>query len=512
MILEKEVKVGLNPRNIQYYQNLGYTITRVNGKFKKGTKIFVKLEDLEEGSNVKVTKLCDIEGCSNSTSNQKYNQILTRRKEGDGLDRCVSCGRKQNKVTRRKNMPYEDSFEYKAIYNNKEYLLEEFSSKNKEKPSEIPYMANENYLWGCKKCGGEYLAKLSNKTCLDNKCPYCSNYRTLKGFNDLWTTRPDIAKLLKTQQRGFEISRGSSIREDFICPNCDYVLQSKCVADVVNYGLSCRRCSDGFYYPEKIMMNMLTQLEKINGITFETQMGFKWSKNIYHEDEKLKGDKKYDFYIPSLNCIVETHGIQHYKKSFDTLGGKTLDEEQENDKLKEKLAKENGIENYIIIDCSYSDIKYIQDSILKDSLLPQLIDLSNINWNKCHEFACSSMVKEVCDLWNSGVKNTAKIGKLVKLQRASIIRYLKKGRVLGWVDYDPKEEMRKSSLISSPKRKKPIVQLTLENELIKEFPSATDAGKEIGHNYKSISSVCKGKQKSAYGYKWMFKADYENIR
>ena len=50
---------------------------------------------------------------------------------------------------------------------------------------------------------------------------------------------------------------------------------------------------------------------------------FEWSEN-----------KRYDVYIPYLNCIVENHGEQHYNNSFKSLNGRTLEEEQKNDKYK----------------------------------------------------------------------------------------------------------------------------------------------------------------------------------
>ena len=48
----------------------------------------------------------------------------------------------------------------------------------------------------------------------------------------------------------------------------------------------------------------------------------------------------------------------------------------------------------------------------------------------------------------------------------------------------------------------PILQYTLDGEFVREWPSATDVGKEVsGH----ISSCAKGSRKSAYGYIWRYK-------
>ena len=57
------------------------------------------------------------------------------------------------------------------------------------------------------------------------------------------------------------------------------------------------------------------------------------------------------------------------------------------------------------------------------------------------------------------------------------------------------------------KRKKPILQYTLNGEFVREWPSATDVELEERSNiYRSnIYSCLKGLAKSSYGYKWFYK-------
>lgn len=54
--------------------------------------------------------------------------------------------------------------------------------------------------------------------------------------------------------------------------------------------------------------------------------------------------------------------------------------------------------------------------------------------------------------------------------------------------------------------KKKIKQFTLQGEFINNFDSAADAAKAIGKNNggSSIIKACRGKLKSAYGYKWSY--------
>lgn len=58
------------------------------------------------------------------------------------------------------------------------------------------------------------------------------------------------------------------------------------------------------------------------------------------------------------------------------------------------------------------------------------------------------------------------------------------------------------------KRMKPILQFTKDGIFIKEWESATIFGEYIGKGSSVVSNIIaciKGKQKTAYGYKWKYK-------
>lgn len=57
---------------------------------------------------------------------------------------------------------------------------------------------------------------------------------------------------------------------------------------------------------------------------------------------------------------------------------------------------------------------------------------------------------------------------------------------------------------------KPVVQLTSDYELIKEFLCGRYAEQELGINVSNISQTCLGKSKSAGGFIFMFKDEYES--
>lgn len=64
-ILEDQVLVKFSSRTYKHYEDLGYKFTRYKDnhgvyRIKKGSSILVKVGDLTKGSNVRVTKICDL--------------------------------------------------------------------------------------------------------------------------------------------------------------------------------------------------------------------------------------------------------------------------------------------------------------------------------------------------------------------------------------------------------------------------------------------------------------------
>lgn len=488
-ILEEETTVIINSANIKYYERLGYNIPKyINEKgktlYKQGEEIKVKVEDLTKGSHSLVTKVCD--DCGKQESNKIYAGIVTSRNTGDGKDRCFKCARIQGELSKRLNISYEDSLEYYATSNNKEYLIIEFSPNNKKTPREIHPSSNDRFLWICMTCKSEYDAKLNNRTSGGCNCPYCTGQK-VNNSNCLWTTHNDVARLLANHKIGYLVTAGTGKKAKFTCPDCGDV-DEKSIKSIVRNGFSCSKCSDGFSFPEKVMIELLSQTK----VDFKTQMIFKWSKN-----------KRYDFYIPSLG-IIETHGNQHYEDTnFIHLSGKSLNEEQENDQFKERLARENGVENYIVINCSKSDINFIKENILSSEFV-NLIDLSNINWLKCHEYACTSLVKKTCELWNTTKMTVSEIGKVLNIDKTTARRYLKQGTDLAICTYNHDESMKRSSKLFGAYKKKKVIQLTKENEFIKEWDCIAEAARELDIQHTGIIMTCKGKISQSGGYKWAY--------
>lgn len=260
-------------------------------------------------------------------------------------------------------------------------------------------------------------------------CSVCNGKIVKIGYNDLWTTALEIAKLLLYPEDGYKVTKCSDKYMDFLCPICKSTLNRK-VNTIKTNGLCCPYCSERVSYPERFLVNFLEQLNE----DFKTQKIFKWSKSIKVNNKKICGTKKYDFYINNKSIIIETHGKQHYvENSFSTLNNRTLSDEQENDKLKEQLAKNNNINYYIILDCRESNLEWIKNSIL-NSELNNLYDLSTIDWEQCHKYAMSSKIKEAADLYNNNFKKK-EISEIMHVSQFTITKYLKEATKLNICNY-----------------------------------------------------------------------------
>ena len=59
--------------------------------------------------------------------------------------------------------------------------------------------------------------------------------------------------------------------------------------------------------------------------------------------------------------------------------------------------------------------------------------------------------------------------------------------------------------MTNGKLSKRVLQLSLSGELIREWPSTKEIERQLGFDHGAVSRCCNGKQKSAYGFLWMYK-------
>lgn len=75
-----------------------------------------------------------------------------------------------------------------------EHLLKEwdYEANSGVDPLKLPRSSNYEAVWNCDVCGGLWQTAVKNRTA-GSGCPYCAGRKVLHGFNDLWTTHPEIA-------------------------------------------------------------------------------------------------------------------------------------------------------------------------------------------------------------------------------------------------------------------------------------------------------------------------------
>lgn len=492
MLISKTVIMKWHSSNKQWYESKGYIFTKFRDEFE------VKTEDLQDGSNIKVKVQCDNCNKIYFVHWYYYNKQFLKFKKTS----CKFCAYKLYGInnitqTRLKNGM---SFEQWCINNNKEDILNRWDYElNDYKPSEINYGTKNKYYFKCPlSLHNSELRNISGFTSGINKhmgCNACNSFFQYlinlygkDGVKNYWSDKNTISPLKISYCSGEKIWIKCPIcgNEKFISP-----------AKFINEGLACPKCSDGISYPEKFMFSILEQLD----IDFQTQLSkkdFKWCKGENY-------DIRYDFYLVDYNCIVETHGSQHYKDKSEKSIFNSLREEQINDTFKENLAKQNGIINYISIDCRKSELEFIKNNIL-NSQLSNLFDISKIDWTECEKYINISLVKTACDLWNS---RTEKVNKIInisnemKLCKNTITKYLKRGAINGWCNYNAYEESKKVLKTDFCKKVYCV-------ELNRVYNSFKEISYDLKINAGSISKVCNGKLNTAGKLHYHFQYYLEN--
>ena len=334
------------------------------------------------------------------------------------------------------------------------------------------------------------------------RCPYCCNRQVLRGYNDIYTTDRWMCDLGVSEEDAKTHTRCSKQKIMVICPNCCKSKEMQISQIYIAKSISCT-CGDGISYPEKFTISLLDQLE----VKYVKEYIPKWSCN-----------KRYDFYLPTYDVIIECHGEQHYKQT-NRKGARTLEEEQQNDKYKKELALENGISEYIVLDCRKSGLDWIKSSILQ-SELNNMFNLDKVDWVKCEEFALGNRVKEICDYWNNKEdwETTKSIGDKFNLSNTTIRKYLIKGQALNWCYYSPINENIKHASKCGKSNGKPI-KMFKDNVCIGMFESAHELERQskklfnVKLNCNGICKVCRGEYKTHKGFtfKYISKEEYYEL-
>lgn len=186
-LITEEVEVNITPRNIKYYENLKYIMPKEKNEWGKlcvlrGTKILVKVDDLQKGSHIKVDVECDI--CKEIINMEwrVYKRYVRSNKEYF----CNKCsgkiyGFKEHNKQKIKNSK---SFKQWCIENDKKDVFERWDYElNKLNPDEVAYGSNKKYYFKCprglheselKNISVFTLSKIENSNSMN--CKICNSF------------------------------------------------------------------------------------------------------------------------------------------------------------------------------------------------------------------------------------------------------------------------------------------------------------------------------------------------
>lgn len=483
---------------------------------KKNRGLFLKLK-------------CGEDGCSNI-----FVQSFFNFSNPNGCKACPTCTNKVRRETWSRTRAKQNN-----LLNNCPEIIDIWSSKNSCGPENYSLRSNQKAFFKCNKCGNEWSAIISSVVSSlkrgNNGCNRCTRkgaytekdfledlnklspnielfgrYRSLSTHTDfrcktcgnIWNAPPNrlVPQTSKTKPTGCPVCSRKAIGpppkylnsiwandryrkewapyfdEDFMkthtiqsceyveikCPDCGKIKRTK-ISNLAHRGFRCS-CNRKTSYPNKFVYAVLDQL----GIEYESEYNREWSKMM-----------RYDIAIPSLSLIIENHGIQHYKDGI--FSNRTLEENQETDRVKKELALSNGFINYVILDCQKAEAGWIKKSIM-ESRLPKLLKLSesDVDWDKADAFACGNTIREICEDWEVDF-DIERVSASFHISKSAVQDYLLVGHKYNWCSYDPKWHFRP---VFSP-------------ELNRRFGAMYSASTKYGVKCSDILCCCEGKKESA---------------
>ena len=169
-------------------------------------------------------------------------------------------------------------------------------------------------------------------------CPYISNNKVWKGFNDLETTNPELAKEWHPTKNGdlkpSMVTAGSELKVWWLLPyddpktgkHFDFEWQA------IIYS---RKNSSCPYLKSSKTEVLLYEIMKKEKIAFTPEKTF--------ENCKHKNLLPFDLFLDKHNIIIELDGIQHFESNDFFGGDESFKETNLRDNIKNDFCRENNI-------------------------------------------------------------------------------------------------------------------------------------------------------------------------
>lgn len=436
---------------------------------------------------------------------------------------CPECAKKIRAYNRNlKNLANRGS-----LADNSKLLSEWNYEKNLGlNPHDFTPKSNQYVWWKCSHCGYEWKAKISNRA-FGRNCPCCSNKVVVKGVNDLKTIRPDLAaewhptkNLPLTPE---SVTSGSGKKVWWACP-----MGHEYIASILhrNQGTNCPICNSGrqtsfaeqavYFYIKKIFPDAQSRVKDLIGQRMELdiyipskRIAIEYDGAFWHNPSKIKRDtKKYQ--------LCQEKGIYLIR-----IREKRLQED-------ERIANESysmedfDLELLIRFFLDHLDPRsnmWTRKSI-RDIHSPIIVDLKK-DEHEIRNYAMQLRSGSLADLFPDIAKewHNTKNGSLTpqKVKPGSDVRIWWKCSHCGyeWITSISKRTAktgrtgcpscaRRRLKLENP-NKKPIIQLSLDGQVIKEWDSISKAALTLKLNGSNISTCAKGLRNHCGGFKWRYK-------
>jgi len=314
-----------------------------------------------------------------------------------------------------------------------------------------------------------------------DRCGYCTcHHGKVHLLDSLGTLLPQVLVIWsdKNYKSPYEYSPYSNESVWWKCVNNKHEDYPQIICSANAYDFRCPECSRE--YAESIMATTLKQVLRYeySHTRWEYDAGFKINKN----------HSKYDIYVPELNLLVECQSEYH----DDPNRIKT-------DILKKQFAIDNGYEYIAIDNRDFSILDVLRFFVPRIDKIPDYVQMDK---NTIRDWDVEDAQKLLNDGYTYG--ETANI---LEITYGAIHSAITNKILIKPIDYCKSDSVK-------------IVSLSTDNKLVKKYNSVRVAYKELGGaNGTSISSCLTKKPRSdtgkiretAFGFKWMYLVDYENM-
>jgi len=350
-----------------------------------------------------------------------------------------------------------------SIATQKPELLEEWNYEKNGllKPEYISYMSGKKVWWKCKDCGYEWQAVISSRY-VGNGCKACAGQILVVGKNDLLSQNPSLALEWDYEKNSplkpDEITVNNGKKVWWICKDCGN--NWKATIAHRNNGRICPKCAK-----EKVIKTRLANKRDKEGTlaTNYPDVAKEWNyeKNGDLIPEKMTAHSGQKVWWICSTCKTEWEAyISNRVKGH---GCPNCFKKIQAERSVRTAFKRNG-------------------SVAESN--PEILEVWNYRLNteiKPENVTKGSHTKIWCLCPTCGNEWQAMVANLVKGQRCPAC---------------------------SKTRKRKVLQIDLNDNIIAEFESSAEAERVTGISKSSVSQAANGKKKTAGGYRWRFKDEY----